>query len=135
MRVPLSITFGKSTSPLYDRARMVKLLRRSATVPVRLACALQHGCRVSRLTCDSRPRCSWLWSNCIGAIMNFFFQPSQLLVLILAAWINREQHQVIEYLRIENQILREKIGKRRILLNDDQRRRLAVKGKVLGRKL
>ena len=34
----------------------------------------------------------------------------------------------------ENQVLREKLGKGRILLNDDQRRRLAVKGKVLGRK-
>ena len=34
----------------------------------------------------------------------------------------------------ENQVLREKLGKRRILLNDDQRRRWAVKGKVLGRK-
>jgi transposase len=30
--------------------------------------------------------------------------------------------------------LREKLGKKRILLNDDQRRRLAIKGKVLGRK-
>jgi hypothetical protein len=67
--------------------------------------------------------------------MNFVFQPWQLLVIILAGCINREQQQVIDYLRTENQILREKIGKRRILLNDDQRRRLAVKGKVLGRKL
>jgi transposase InsO family protein len=41
---------------------------------------------------------------------------------------------VIEYLRTENQVLREKLGKGRMLLNDDQRRRLAVKGKVLGRK-
>ena len=32
-------------------------------------------------------------------------------------------------------MLREKLGKKRILLNDDQRRRLAVKGKFLGRKL
>jgi putative transposase len=39
-----------------------------------------------------------------------------------------------EYLIAENRILREKIGKKRILLTDDQRRRLAVKGKVLGRK-
>jgi hypothetical protein len=42
--------------------------------------------------------------------MSFFFQPWQVLVLILAAWINREQHKVIEYLRIENQILREQIA-------------------------
>ena len=32
-------------------------------------------------------------------------------------------------------MLKEKLGKKRILLNDDQRRRLAVKGKVLGRKV
>jgi putative transposase len=32
-------------------------------------------------------------------------------------------------------VLKEKLGKKRILLSDDQRRRLAVKGKVLGRKL
>ena len=67
--------------------------------------------------------------------MNFILQPWQLLLLILAGWVNRQQQQVIDYLRTENQILKEKLGKRRILLNDDQRRRLAVKAKVLGRKL
>ena len=41
---------------------------------------------------------------------------------------------MIEYLRTENAVLREKFGKKRILLTDDQRRRLAVKGKLLGRK-
>jgi len=45
------------------------------------------------------------------------------------------QQAVIEYLRTENQVLKEKLGKKRILLDDDQRRRLAVKGKLLGRKL
>ena len=49
--------------------------------------------------------------------------------------MNDEQKRGIEYLRTENQVLREKLGNKRILLNDDQRRRLAVKGKVLGRKL
>src|SRR6266404_8123417 len=67
--------------------------------------------------------------------MHFVMQPWQLLFVILAGWVNRQQQQVIEYLRTENQILKEKLGKRRILLNDDQRRRLAVKAKVLGRKL
>ena len=67
--------------------------------------------------------------------MNFILQPWQLLLLILAGWINRQQQQVIDYLRTENQILKEKLGKRRILLNDDQRRRLSVKAKGLGRKL
>jgi putative transposase len=66
--------------------------------------------------------------------MNFVLQPWQLLLAILAGWSNRQQQEVIEYLRTENQILKEKLGKRRIILSDDQRRRLAVKGKVLGRK-
>ena len=67
--------------------------------------------------------------------MSFLLQPWHLLVLSLAGWVNRQQQKAIAYLRTENQVLREKLGKKRILLNDDQRRRLAVKGKVLGRKL
>jgi hypothetical protein len=63
------------------------------------------------------------------------FQPWHLLLLILAGWINRQQQNAIEYLLTENRILREKLGKNRILLSDDQRRRLAVKGKILGRKM
>jgi putative transposase len=62
-------------------------------------------------------------------------QPWQLLLLILAGWINRKQQAAIEYLLTENRILRAKLGKRRVLLDDDQRRRLAVNGKVLGRKM
>jgi putative transposase len=67
--------------------------------------------------------------------MSFILEPWQLLLAILAGWINQKQQDVIEYLRAENQVLKEKFGKKRILLTDDQRRRLAVKGKVLGRKL
>jgi hypothetical protein len=66
--------------------------------------------------------------------MNLILQPWQLFCLILAGWMNRQQRDVIEYLRTENQVLKEKLGNGRILLNDDQRRRLAVKGKVLDRK-
>src|SRR5437762_10580337 len=67
--------------------------------------------------------------------MNLVLQPWQLLFLILAGWVQRQQQEAIEYLRTENQVLSEKLGTKRILLSDDQRRRLAVKGKVLGRKL
>jgi putative transposase len=67
--------------------------------------------------------------------MNFVLQPWQLLLAILAGWSNRQQQEIIEYLRTENQILKEKLGNRWILLTDDQRRRLACKGKVLGRKV
>jgi putative transposase len=58
-----------------------------------------------------------------------------LLLTILAGWINERQQHLIEYLRTENLVLKEKLGKKRILLNDDQHRRLAVKRKTLGRKL
>ena len=67
--------------------------------------------------------------------MTFILQPWHLMLVFLASCVNRQQQDVINHLRIENQILKEKLGKKRILLNDDQRRRLAVSGKVLGRKL
>jgi hypothetical protein len=35
----------------------------------------------------------------------------------------------------ENQVLKESRGKKHIRLTDDQRRRLAVRGKILGRKV
>ena len=55
--------------------------------------------------------------------------------MILAGWVNQQQQQIIDFQRMEIDVLKEKLGKKRILLNDDQRRRLAVKGKVLGRKV
>lgn len=61
------------------------------------------------------------------------FAPFQFLVLLLAGWINREQLQAIEYLTTECALLRELFGKKRPRLTDGQRRRLAVKGKTLGR--
>lgn len=67
--------------------------------------------------------------------MIFTLHPFQLFVVIVAGWINEHQQAVIEYLRTENAVLKEAHGKRRIRLTDDQRRRLAVKGKLLGRKL
>jgi hypothetical protein len=67
--------------------------------------------------------------------MNFVLKPWQLCSIILAGWVNQQQQLIIDYLRTENEILKENLGQRRILLDDDQRRRLAVKGKVLGRKL
>lgn len=51
-----------------------------------------------------------------------------------AGWVNKQQQQAIEYLRTEYQVLKEKLAKQRILLSNDQRRRLAVKGKILERK-
>ena len=63
------------------------------------------------------------------------FQPWQLLVVTLAGWINRQQQDVIAYIQEENRILKSKLKGKRIRFTDDERRRLAVKGKVLGRKV
>jgi serine/threonine protein kinase len=74
-------------------------------------------------------------SHGIRRNMKSVLQPWQLLLFIIAGWINRHQQNVVAYPRTENQILKEKLGKKRILLDDDQRRRLAVKGIGLGRKI
>ena len=58
----------------------------------------------------------------------------QFLIFTMAGWLNRHQEAQIDYLREENRILREQLGNRRPRLTDEQRRRLAVRGKVLGRK-
>jgi hypothetical protein len=47
--------------------------------------------------------------------------------------MNRHQQVVIEYLQEEIRVLKEQMGKRP-RFNNDQRRRLAVKGKSVGRK-
>ena len=59
----------------------------------------------------------------------------RLLVLMLAGWVNPEQLAMIEYLREENRVRCEQIGGRRLRLTGYRRRRLAVKGKALGRKV
>ncbi len=58
----------------------------------------------------------------------------QFLILIFAGWVNRSQQDVIEYLQEENRVLREQLGGKRLLFTDLQRRRLAAKAKVIGRK-
>ena len=49
--------------------------------------------------------------------------------------MNQRQLLVIDYLREENRVLREQLGGRRLRLNDSQRRRLAVRAKLLGGKV
>src|SRR5690242_8718395 len=61
--------------------------------------------------------------------------PLKLLALAFGAWINQQQQDVIEYLKEENRVLREQLGNRRLRLTNEQRIRLAVRGKTLGRKL
>ena len=59
----------------------------------------------------------------------------QFLVLTFAGWVNRHQDDLIAYLREENRVLREHLGPRPLRLTDAQRRRLAVRGQKLGRRV
>ena len=55
-----------------------------------------------------------------------------ILLTALAGWMNRQQLQVVDYLREENRTLKQLVGGRRLQLTDLQRRRLAAKGCRLG---
>ena len=67
--------------------------------------------------------------------MSNILDPFRFVLLAVAGWMNQRQLQVIDYLREENRVLREQLGERRLLLHDNQRRRLAVRAKALGRRV
>ena len=57
--------------------------------------------------------------------MSFLLQPLNVFFAVLVEHVRKQQEMVIEYLQLENQVLREKLAGKRVLLNDDQRRLLA----------
>jgi transposase InsO family protein len=58
----------------------------------------------------------------------------RVLLTALASWLNRQQQEATAYLIEENRILRGQLCGRRLRLTDDERRRLAVRGRRLGRR-
>ena len=58
----------------------------------------------------------------------------QVLIAIIAGWINRCQQQVIDYQQEEIRILKGKLGGQRIRFNDAERRRLAALAFPINRK-
>ena len=62
-------------------------------------------------------------------------QPLQFVLAVLSGWLNEHQAHVVDYLREENRLLKQQLRGQRLRLSDDDRRRLAVKGVMLGRKL
>ena len=60
--------------------------------------------------------------------------PLAFFCLLFSGWVNRQQQAVIEYLLEENRVRRAAQPSRRLRLTDAQRRRLAVKGNVVGRR-
>jgi putative transposase len=61
--------------------------------------------------------------------------PLQMLLACVLGWLEAEQRDVIALLREENRVLKAQLGRRRLRLDNDQRRRLAVLGQRLGRAL
>ena len=59
----------------------------------------------------------------------------QMLIMTFAGWVSEHQRTVIAYLQEENRVLRELHRKKRLRFNNDQRRRLAAKGKAEGRRV
>jgi hypothetical protein len=57
----------------------------------------------------------------------------QVLIAMVAGWINRHQQHVITYLKEENRVLTSKLPRGRLRLNDTERRRLAKLAHPLGR--
>jgi hypothetical protein len=61
--------------------------------------------------------------------------PFRLSLFAVAGWMNHEQQQILDYLREENRILHAQLGTRRLRFDDEQRRRLAVRAKLLRRRV
>jgi len=57
------------------------------------------------------------------------------LLTIFAGWVNRHQLIVIEYLKAENSMLRERLKGRRLQFSDAERALLARKAKAVGRRV
>ena len=66
----------------------------------------------------------------------FYGMPEYLrfIILLVAGWINSDQQKIIDYLLEELRVYREHFKGRRLRFTDEQRRRLGVKAKALGRR-
>src|SRR5262245_28023870 len=53
---------------------------------------------------------------------------------VLIGWLDRQEREALAYLVEENRVLRAQLGRRRLRLTDDDRRRLAVRAFRLGRR-
>ncbi len=58
--------------------------------------------------------------------------PWQMLLFTIAGWFNEYQQVKLEFALEQLRVYKELTGGKRLRLNDDQRRRLAAKGKKLG---
>ena len=66
--------------------------------------------------------------------MSFILKPWHLFLSILVGLVNHKAQQIIEFQNAQIKALLKISGRKRILLTNELRRIIAVKGKVLGRK-
>jgi putative transposase len=59
----------------------------------------------------------------------------QMVLMVLTGWLERRERETIAYLIEENRLLRRQLGRRRLCLTDDDRRRLAVRAHRIGRRV
>lgn len=62
-----------------------------------------------------------------------FIQLFHLVLSGLAHWVNGEQAAIIDYLREENRVLRDRLGSKRLRFTGAERRRLAAKARLVCR--
>ena len=65
--------------------------------------------------------------------MSAVLTPFSLVIACIAGWLNQHQQRIIDYVIEENRVLGEQVGSRRLLFTDEQRVRLAVRAKEVGR--
>lgn len=54
--------------------------------------------------------------------MNFLLTPWHIAFAILCGWVNERQQQIMEFQNAQIEALLQKLGRKRILLSDKQRR-------------
>jgi hypothetical protein len=57
----------------------------------------------------------------------------QMVLMVRTGWLDRRERNAIAYLIEENRLLRRQLGRRRLRLTDDDRRRLAARADPVGR--
>ena len=66
--------------------------------------------------------------------MSFLLTPWHILLAVLCGLLNHRQQQIIEFQNAQIEAFLKKLGRKRLLLDNDQRRLLAVKAHAIGRK-
>jgi transposase InsO family protein len=66
--------------------------------------------------------------------MSFLLRRWHILLVTICGLLNQRQQQIIEFQNAQIDALLKKLGRKRLLLDDNQRRLLAVKGQAIGRK-